>query len=156
MPLILSCAVQAGRPMCIRIYCYGVISFRGQKLHFLFWIALGSFPMEKVFESYVAVAALLQKRLNGKPYFLSVQDTTRYLFDGPKKTFQPRPDPVILRKADGAFFIADTKWKLLDAQKPHYGISQSDLYQMAVYQYKYHAQNVTLLYPRSDAFDASK
>lgn len=63
------------------------------------------FPMEKVFESYVA--ALLRKHLNGKPYFLSVQDTTHYLFDGPKKTFQLRPDLVILRKADGAVFIAD-------------------------------------------------
>ena len=38
----------------------------------------------------------------------------------------------------------------------HYGVSQSDLYQMAVYQYKYHAQNVTLLYPRSGSIDSSK
>lgn len=112
------------------------------------------FPMEKLFESYVA--ALLRKHLDGKCYSLSVQDTTHYLFDGPRKTFRLRPDLVIRRKADGAIFIADTKWKLLDAQKPHDGISQSDLYQMAVYQYKYHAQNVTLLYPRPDAFDASK
>ena len=111
------------------------------------------FPMEKLFESYVA--ALLQKQLIGKPYSLSTQDTAHHLFDGPKKAFQLRPDLVIRRKTDGAVFVADTKWKLLDARKPHHGISQPDLYQMAVYQYKYHAQNVTLLYPRSNAIDSS-
>ena len=63
---------------------------------------------------------------------------------------------MIRRKTDNTVFVADTKWKLLDVRKPHYGVSQSDLYQMAVYQYKYHAQNVTLLYPRSGSIDSSK
>ena len=93
------------------------------------------FPMEKLFESYVA--ALLRQQLLGKPYSLSTQE---HLFDSPQKTFQLRPDLVIRRKTDGAVFIADTKWKLLDAKKPHYGVSQPDLYQMAVYQYKYQAK----------------
>lgn len=112
------------------------------------------FPMEKLFESYIAV--LLQKQLAGKPYSLSIQDTTHHLFDSPQKAFQLRPDLVIRRKTDNTVFVADTKWKLLDVRKPHYGVSQSDLYQMAVYQYKYHAQNVTLLYPRSSSIDLSK
>ena len=112
------------------------------------------FPMEKLFESYIAV--LLQKQLAGKPYSLSIQDTTHHLFDSPQKAFQLRPDLVIRRKTDNTVFVADTKWKLLDVRKPHYGVSQSDLYQMAVYQYKYHAQNVTLLYPRSSSVDLSK
>ena len=63
---------------------------------------------------------------------------------------------MIRRKTDNTVFVADTKWKLLDVRKPHYGVSQSDLYQMAIYQYKYHAQNVTLLYPRSSSIDLSK
>ena len=34
--------------------------------------------------------------------------------------------------------------------KANYGISQADMYQMYAYQKKYGAQNVTLLYPRTE------
>src|SRR5699024_3561055 len=107
-----------------------------------------------LFESYIAV--LLQKQLAGKPYSLSIQDTTHHLFDSPQKAFQLRPDLVIRRKTDNTVLVADTKWKLLDVRKPQYGVSQSSLYQLAVYQYQYHAQDVTLLYPRSDYVDSSR
>lgn len=109
------------------------------------------FPMESLFESYVA--ALLKKHLTPLGYSVSAQDKTYHLFDNPKR-FAMRPDIVIRRKADGAIFIMDTKWKLLADNKANYGIAQSDMYQMYAYQKKYNAKNVTLLYPQTDQISA--
>ena len=105
------------------------------------------FPMETLFESYVA--ALLKKHLAPLGYSVSAQDKSYFLFDDPKR-FAMRPDIVIRRKTDGAIFIMDTKWKILSGSKANYGISQADMYQMYAYQKKYGAQNVTLLYPQTD------
>lgn len=104
------------------------------------------FPMETLFESYIA--ALLKKHLTPLGYSISAQDKTYHLFDEPKR-FAMRPDIVIRRKADGAIFIMDTKWKLLADNKANYGISQSDMYQMSAYQKKYAADAVSLIYPES-------
>lgn len=105
------------------------------------------FPMETLFESYVAT--LLKKHLTPIGYTVSAQDKSYYLFDDPKR-FAMRPDIVIHRKSDGAIFIMDTKWKILSDSKANYGISQADMYQMYAYQKKYGAQNVTLLYPQTE------
>ena len=105
------------------------------------------FPMELLFESYVAT--LLKKQLVPHGYSVSAQDKTYHLFDDPKR-FAMRPDIVIRRKADGAIFVMDTKWKLLADSKANYGIAQADMYQMYAYQKKYDAVNVTLLYPLTD------
>lgn len=105
------------------------------------------FPMETLFESYVA--ALLKKHLASLGYSVSAQDKSYFLFDDPKR-FAMRPDIVIRRKTDGAIFIMDTKWKILSDSKANYGISQADMYQMYAYQKKYGAQNVTLLYPQTE------
>ncbi|MBQ3084744.1 MAG: McrC family protein [Clostridia bacterium] len=105
------------------------------------------FPMETVFESYVA--AQLKRQLDANKYTVSTQDTNKHLFDNPQK-FSLRPDIVITEKS-GAVFILDTKWKRLnDDPNNNYGIAQSDMYQMYAYQKKYAAKNVTLLYPLSD------
>lgn len=108
------------------------------------------FPMETVFESYVAKQ--LKKQFNPNEYTVSAQHSAKYLFDVPRK-FSLRPDIVITRKADGAIFIMDTKWKQLNSNpSSNYGISQSDMYQMYAYQKKYgsNAKNVTLLYPLTE------
>ena len=105
------------------------------------------FPMESLFESYVA--ALLKKHLVPLGYSVSAQDKTYHLFDDPKR-FAMRPDIVIRRKTDGAIFVMDTKWKLLADNKANYGIAQADMYQMYAYQKKYDAENVTLLYPQTE------
>ncbi len=105
------------------------------------------FPMEMLFESYIA--ALLRKQLNPAEYAISTQDQRFHLFDAPKR-FLLRPDIVVRRKSDGAIFVMDTKWKLLSDTKANYGISQADMYQMYAYQKKYGAQNVTLFYPQTD------
>lgn len=105
------------------------------------------FPMETLFESYVA--ALLKKHLTPLRYSVSVQDKSYHLFDDPKR-FAMRPDIVIRRKSDGAIFVMDTKWKILSDSKANYGISQADMYQMYVYQKKYGAEYITLLYPKTE------
>ena len=106
------------------------------------------FPMETVFESYVAT--LLRKELIPKGYLVSAQDRKYHLFDEPDKKFLMKPDIVITRKSDRCIFVMDTKWKVLSESKPNYGISQADMYQMYAYQKKYSAQNVTLIYPKTE------
>ena len=105
------------------------------------------FPMETLFESYVA--ALLKKHLTPLGYSVSAQDKSYHLFDDPKR-FAMRPDIVIRRKLDGAIFVMDTKWKILSDSIANYGISQADMYQMYAYQKKYGAEYITLLYPKTE------
>ena len=104
------------------------------------------FPMETLFESYVA--SLTKKQLQGTGYSVSAQDKGYHLFDNPKK-FMLRPDIVIKSKRESEVFVMDTKWKLLSMTKANAGISQADMYQMYAYQKKYKAKNITLLYPKT-------
>ena len=101
------------------------------------------FPMEKVYESYVAKN---MKRVFGdEGWNVSAQDSKYYLFDEPKK-FALRPDIVV--NASGKTIVMDTKWKkLIDDPSANYGISQSDMYQMYAYAKKYHTTEIYLLYP---------
>lgn len=102
------------------------------------------FPMEKVFESYVAQQ--LKKVLTDLNWEISIQDKGYYLFDSPRQ-FALRPDIVITR-GDGSRIILDTKWKSL-SDKPgiNYGIPQTDMYQMYAYAKKYKTSEIWLLYP---------
>ena len=102
------------------------------------------FPMEKVFESYVAQQ--LKKVLVELEWEVSSQDKGYYLFDSPRQ-FALRPDIVITRE-DGSRIILDTKWKyLVDKPRINYGISQADMYQMYAYAKKYETSEIWLLYP---------
>ena len=102
------------------------------------------FPMEKVFESYVAKQ--LKKTLADLDWEISSQDKGYYLFDSPRQ-FALRPDIVITRE-DGMKIILDTKWKrLVDKPRINYGISQADMYQMYAYAKKYRTSEIWLLYP---------
>ena len=98
------------------------------------------FPMEKVFESYVA--KYVKKFFKG--YDVKSQHKGKYLFN----KFALRPDLVLKRK-DGSIIIMDTKWKRLD-KKRNYGISQNDMYQMYAYAKKYETSEVYLLYPKNE------
>ena len=101
------------------------------------------FPMERVFEVYVAREL---KKVLISDWKISVQDTSLFLFDKPKK-FSLQPD-IVITKSDGTRIIADTKWKrLIDNPNKNYGISQSDMYQMFAYAIKYDTPHVWLLYP---------
>lgn len=102
------------------------------------------FPMEKVFESYVAQE--LRKIVIELGWEFSAQDKGYYLFDSPRQ-FALRPD-IVIRRDDGSIVVLDTKWKrLTDNRYANYGISQSDMYQMYVYSKKYQAPEIWLLYP---------
>lgn len=102
------------------------------------------FPMEKVFESYVAKQ--LKKTLADLDWDISCQDKGYYLFDSPRQ-FALRPDIVITRE-DGTKIIMDTKWKsLVDKPRINYGISQVDMYQMYAYAKKYETSEIWMLYP---------
>lgn len=103
------------------------------------------FPMEKVFESFVAAKfrKLISRKVN-----LRTQDTTYSLFDSPNRAFALRPDIVL--EFDGYKVVLDTKWKLLSDKASNCGISQSDMYQMYAYGRKYEAERVVLLYPDSE------
>lgn len=102
------------------------------------------FPMEKVFESYVAQQ--MKKAYEPDGWNVKAQDRRYYLFDEPKHYFALKPD-IVLKKGD-CQIILDTKWKVLtDNPKKNYGISQSDMYQMYAYSKKYNTPDVFLLYP---------
>ena len=102
------------------------------------------FPMEKVFESYVAQQ--LKKELNDLDWNISTQDKGRYLFDEPRQ-FALRPDIVITRD-DASKVVLDTKWKVLhDKPERNYGIAQADMYQMYAYAKKYGTSEIWLLFP---------
>ena len=102
------------------------------------------FPMEKVFESFVAQQ--LRKVLQDLDWVVTAQDKGYYLFDSPRQ-FALRPD-IVITKGDGSRVILDTKWKsLVDRSGVNYGISQADMYQMYAYAKKYETPEIWLLYP---------
>lgn len=102
------------------------------------------FPMEKVFESYVAQQ--LKKVLSDLDWHISTQDKGYYLFDSPRQ-FALRPD-IVIEREDQSEVILDTKWKsLFDRPRINYGISQADMYQMYAYSKKYETPEIWLLYP---------
>ncbi|WP_437790528.1 McrC family protein [Macrococcoides caseolyticum] len=111
------------------------------------------FPMEKVFESYVA--HMIKKHFSNDKVYL--QDSRYYLFDDDgsgNKQYKLKPDIIINNTETNLVTIIDTKWKLLNATGP----AQSDLYQMYAYssRYKHHGENVNkvvLLYPQSNVYE---
>ena len=111
------------------------------------------FPMEKVFEAYVAKH--MKKVFGRVGWEVSAQDKGHYLFNTLNgenhKRFALRPDLVVTRD-DGSVVILDTKWKsLIDDKRSNYGISQADMYQMYAYSKKYGTSEIWLLYPVNDA-----
>lgn len=102
------------------------------------------FPMESVYESYVA--RNMKKVLGPFGWEVSSQDKGYYLFTEPKRQFALRPD-IVLKKGDRTV-IMDTKWKkLINDPGKNYGISQPDMYQMYAYSKKYGTSEIWLLYP---------
>lgn len=111
------------------------------------------FPMEKVFESYVA--HMIKNHLSNHVVYL--QDSRYYLFDDDgsgNKHYRLKPDIIIKNSETKLVTIVDTKWKILNATGP----TQSDLYQMYAYnsRYKHYGEDVNkvvLLYPQSNVYE---
>lgn len=105
------------------------------------------FPMEKLFESYVAKN--IKKVFGNKDWLVSTQDRGHYLFNTPRNQFALRPDIVV--KKNDRIVIMDTKWKnLCNNERANFSISQSDMYQMYAYSKKYETPEIWLLYPIND------
>jgi 5-methylcytosine-specific restriction enzyme subunit McrC len=109
------------------------------------------FPMEKLFESYIA--KVMKKHAKSNIKIIS-QSTQKFLFEIPEKKFQLKPDLIIYQndnKINQPYLIIDTKWKLLaDDPKNNYKISQADMYQMYAYSKKYNVDNIVLLSPKPE------
>ena len=110
------------------------------------------FPMEAVFESYVA--SVLRTQLPDGAE-LTTQASSKYLVTHNQRSqFQLKPD-LLLTLPDNSKLILDTKWKLIDTEEHNYGLSQSDLYQMFAYGHKYLNGNgdLFLIYPAHQSFN---
>ena len=116
------------------------------------------FPMERIFEAYVAHVVRKYASMDG--WSVSVQEQGKYLFANENdkgQRFDLRPDIVL--RMEGEVIIADTKWKRLNRDNPHYGVSQGDMYQMYAYGKRYSEDSegsskrkvrvVHLIYPKS-------
>lgn len=111
------------------------------------------FPMESVYESYVAEQ--MKTIMTPAGWKVSSQDKGYYLFTEPRRQFALRPDIVLER--EGRKIIMDTKWKSLsDNEKANYDISQADMYQMFAYAKKYNTREIWLLYPVNDEMRGHK
>ncbi len=112
------------------------------------------FPMEKVFECFVE--SCIRRRLPDNAT-LRTQARGRHLCkQGARQIFELRPDFVI--ECEGATWVLDAKWKLLDASDTdnHYGVRQSDFYQLFAYGRRYLTGlgQLVLIYPGSATFQA--
>jgi 5-methylcytosine-specific restriction enzyme subunit McrC len=102
------------------------------------------FPMEAVYESYVAKK--IKNVFSPDGWRVSTQDKGLYLFIEPRRQFALRPD-IVMQNGD-RIIVLDTKWKrLIDNERANYGISQADMYQMYAYSQKYQTSEIWLLYP---------
>lgn len=116
------------------------------------------FPMEAIFESYVA--SILRKQLIPE-YSLKEQIRSETLVKHKGDNwFRLKPDLTLHAGSDKSpVCVMDTKWKLLDASKDNgtikYGLSQSDFYQMFAYGHKYLKGEgvLVLIYPRTEKFN---
>ncbi|MBQ9579387.1 MAG: 2-keto-D-gluconate dehydrogenase, partial [Ottowia sp.] len=115
------------------------------------------FPMEKVFEAFVA--RHLPRQLK-PPYTLRAQASNRSLVQHMGKDwFSLRPD-LLVREGGTNRLVLDTKWKLLNQANTSdkYGLSQADFYQLHAYGHNYldddgNGGDVVLIYPKTDTFD---
>jgi 5-methylcytosine-specific restriction enzyme subunit McrC len=118
------------------------------------------FPMERVFEDYVAQQLkkqLPEAKISAQVRQHSLITHTPRTTLKQKKLFQLRPDLYI--EIEDRVIIADTKWKLIDENisDKKYNISEADIYQMLAYNQTYQKHQpgpaeIWLIYPMSDRF----
>ena len=112
------------------------------------------FPMEKIFESYIS-KQLKNISSNYSGYKMETQKQTQYLFDEPRR-FRLKPD-IYISMNSNPYKVLDIKWKRLNTDfKNNYGISQSDMYQMYAYAYKYNVEDIVLIYPKQKGLEFEK
>ena len=97
------------------------------------------FDMNVLWEEYVF---RILKRKQSKEF--QVLGQRKKLFWG--KSQKIKPDIVLIHKATNQTFIIDTKWKVLNKNRP----SDDDLKQMYVYNHYWKSYHSMLLYPQSN------
>jgi len=110
------------------------------------------FPMEKLFERYVARWFRQQLPTDA---ILRTPARSEYLCNHDERdVFQLQPDFYITY--EGRHWVMDTKWKILDATDAanNYQLKQSDFYQLFAYGKKYlkGEGHLALIYPSSPSF----
>lgn len=113
------------------------------------------FPMEQLFERYVAIK--LRQALAPLFSLKEQSSSCSLLMHNDKPLFKLKPDLVISQNKKW-ICVADTKWKLIDeyaSSEDKYGIRQSDLYQMLAYGSKYleGTGDLYLIYPKHVSFE---
>ena len=113
------------------------------------------FPMEAVFEAYVA-KHLGAQVLQG--FNLRTQASRHHLVSHQQQGwFRLKPD-LLVEQGARTHMVLDTKWKLLDSVKGNsrekYLLSQADFYQLHAYAHLYLKEggNVVLIYPWTGSF----
>ncbi|KAB2906736.1 MAG: hypothetical protein F9K40_06155 [Kofleriaceae bacterium] len=112
------------------------------------------FPMEKVFEQFVARALVKYSAalaLHDESIAIQARGMRRNLARDPegKGRFRLEPD-IVVHRGSQARLILDTKWKrlLTSAEDSKNGVSQSDMYQMTAYATRYDCNDNVLVFPR--------
>jgi len=112
------------------------------------------FPMERIFEDYVAY--MFKKHGNQSEIDIQKRKYSLVEKHNGKPKFALKPDFVCFH--NNSLNVFDTKWKLINENLPnkHYGISQSDMYQLFAYGEKYAKSGkqvfLHLLYPKTENF----
>jgi 5-methylcytosine-specific restriction enzyme subunit McrC len=110
------------------------------------------FPMEKLFERYVA--AWLRRQVKTDTWIRTPAASESLCTHLGGRIFQLEPD--VLLGAGERRWVLDMKWKRIDASdvQAKYNISQADFYQMFAYGHKYmHGKGtMALIYPMSASF----
>jgi 5-methylcytosine-specific restriction enzyme subunit McrC len=112
------------------------------------------FPMEKLFERYVAHC--LRRKLANTAKIVTQAARKHLCRHGEADWFELRPDLLIIRGSKN--WILDTKWKCLDqtlnTTKDKYKVSQGDMYQMFAYGQRYlnGRGQMLLIYPKTQTF----
>lgn len=107
------------------------------------------FPMEKLFENYVAYHI----RRNLIHWSVKTQISSQHIcLYKEKSIFRLRPDIHMQHKATNQIIVLDTKWKLINQndRAGRFGLKDSDIQQMFAYSHYYlqHSSQVILIYPQ--------
>jgi 5-methylcytosine-specific restriction enzyme subunit McrC len=111
------------------------------------------FDMNRLFEEFIYEFIKRNRRKitvnNNEIKYIKDQKNLGKLFN----EFNMRID-IFMEISDGTKILLDTKYKLLDEEMVHHGLSQLDMYQMFAYSTSQNEKykNIVLLYPDCDRF----
>ena len=130
------------------LFHHGLATFSGQHVNQALL-----FPMEEVFEDFVADAFRRHQRVYG----IRTQGPQKaFARIGKKDAFHMKPDIALVRSGE-VQFVLDAKWKKEvrnDGENPKHGVMQDDIYQLYSYGRKFGCGSVALIYPRTRTFDS--